>query len=183
MKYLKKITLIFILLLSTQGYSQKKLAILPFTFSDNGHISVQEGKEAQQFLIGYINKKHKHFNVTVMNGRDVNVKLHKAGITADTMDDFTTSEIAEAVGADYILIGSIDKVLQGGWKFVVNVAIEVVMQRITKIYLIDFVKKYRCIFDLFTSAITQKVTIIECWIDSWKLDNDIEIFNFGLIVA
>ena len=113
MNYLKKITLIFIILFSAQGYSQNKLAILPFAFTDNGNVSVQEGKEAQQFLIGYINKKHKHFNVTVMNARDVNVGLHKAGITTETVDDFTTSEIADAVGADYVLIGSIDKVLQG----------------------------------------------------------------------
>ncbi|MCK5907240.1 MAG: hypothetical protein KAG37_06590 [Flavobacteriales bacterium] len=113
MNYLKKITLIFIILFSVQGYSQNKLAILPFAFTDNGNVSVQEGKEAQQFLIGYINKKHKHFNVTVMNARDVNVGLHKAGITSETIDDFTTSEIADAVGADYVLIGSIDKILQG----------------------------------------------------------------------
>ena len=113
MNYFKKITVVFIFLFSVQGYSQNKLAILPFAFTDNGNVSVQEGKEAQQFLIGYINKKHKHFNVTVMNARDVNVGLHKAGITAETIDDFTTSEIADAVGADYVLIGSIDKVLQG----------------------------------------------------------------------
>ena len=89
------------------------MAVLPFSFTDNGNISVQEGKEAQKYLIGYINKKHKHFNVTVMNSRDVNVGLHKAGITTETLDDFTTSEIAEAIGADYVLIGSIDKILQG----------------------------------------------------------------------
>ena len=113
MNYLKKITVVLILLFSIQGYSQNKLAILPFSFSDNGNISVQEGKEAQQYLIGYINKKQKHFNVTVMNARDVNVKLHKAGITTKNLDDYTTSEIAEVVGADYVLIGSIDKILQG----------------------------------------------------------------------
>ena len=35
-----------------------------------------------------------------MNARDVNVKLHKAGITPQTLDDYTSKEIAEAIGAD-----------------------------------------------------------------------------------
>lgn len=113
MKHINQLLLIFILLFSINIQAQEKLAILPFVFSDNGHQSIQEGKEAQQFLIGFIHKKHKHFNITVINARDVNVALHKAGITNETMDDFTTSEIAEAVGADYILMGSIDKILQG----------------------------------------------------------------------
>jgi len=122
MKYLKQISLILALIFSTQINAQNKLAVLPFAFSDNGHTSIQEGKEAQQFLIGYIKKKQKHFNVTLLNARDVNVKLHKAGITNESMDDFTTTEIAEAIGADYILMGSIDKVLKGN--STVNVSTE-----------------------------------------------------------
>jgi len=98
---------------SVAAYGQKTLAILPFVATEDGHFSEQLGKEAQQYLIGYISKKQKHFNVTLLNARDVNVKLHKAGITPQTLDDFTTEEIADAVGADYILIGSIDKTVQG----------------------------------------------------------------------
>ena len=113
MNILKIKIIVLAILFSVHGYSQGKLAILPFAFSDNGQVSIQEGKEAQQFLIGFIKKKHKHFNVTVINARDVNVALHKAGITNETIDDFTTTEIANALDADYILMGSIDKILQG----------------------------------------------------------------------
>jgi len=110
---LKSITLILLLLVTTIAFAQDKLAVLPFAFTNNGHVSVENGKEAQKFIIQYIQKKQKHFKVTVLNDRNVNVLLHKAGITPETVDDFTIKEIAEVVGADYILIGSIDKTLQG----------------------------------------------------------------------
>ncbi len=113
MKLLKQISLLLVLAFSINGYSQEKLAILPFTFTDNGHLSEQEGKNAQKYLIEYINKKQKHFKVKAMNARNINVALHKAGITIESLDDYTTKEIADAVGADYILLGSIDKTLQG----------------------------------------------------------------------
>lgn len=93
--------------------AQETIAILPFTFTDDGRPSPQEGKQAQSFLIGYIEKKQKHFRVKPLNARDVNVALHKAGITADNLDDYTIKELAEVVKADYILIGSVDKSLQG----------------------------------------------------------------------
>ena len=48
-----------------------------------------------------------------MNARDVNVALHKAGITVETLDNYTIKEIADVVHADYILLGSIDKTLEG----------------------------------------------------------------------
>jgi len=114
MNHLKKTVFFFILLLSTLAFSQETVAILPFTFSDDGHISIQKGKEVQQFLIDYIHKKGKHFNVTTLNGRDITVALNKAGITPETIDNFTTSEIAEAIGgADYILMGSVDRSFEG----------------------------------------------------------------------
>ena len=114
MNHLKKTVFFFTLLLSALAFSQETVAILPFTFSDDGHISIQKGKEVQQFLIDYIHKKGKHFNVTTLNGRDITVALNKAGITPETIDNFTTSEIAEAIGgADYILMGSVDRSFEG----------------------------------------------------------------------
>ena len=113
MKKTGNLVLILMLLLPVYSFGQETLAILPFAATDNGHPNEQLGKEAQQYLIGYISKKQKHFKVTPMNARDVNVKLHKAGITAQNLDDYTTKEIADAVGADYILIGSLDKTVQG----------------------------------------------------------------------
>ncbi len=114
MKYLKHLILFVFLLLSITTFSQETVAILPFTFSDDGHISIQKGKEVQQFIIDYIHKKAKHFNVITKNGRDVTVALNKAGITPETIDNFTTSEIAEAIGgADYILMGSVDRSFEG----------------------------------------------------------------------
>ena len=92
---------------------QETVAVLPFTATENGQPNEQLGKEAQQYLITYFTKKQKHLKVVPMNARDVNVKLHKAGITPQNLDDFTTKEIAEAVGADYILLGTIDKSVQG----------------------------------------------------------------------
>ena len=41
------------------------------------------------------------------------VTLNKAGITPETFDIFTTKEIADAIGADYILIGSVDRSFEG----------------------------------------------------------------------
>ena len=114
MKHLKKLILLFTLFLSTTAFTQETVAILPFTFTDDGHLSISKGKEAQHFLIDYIHRKGKHFNVTVLNGRDITVALNKAGITPDTIDNFTTQEIAEAIGgADYILLGSIERSFEG----------------------------------------------------------------------
>lgn len=59
-------------------------------------------------------QKGKHFNVTVLNGRDITVALNKAGINSETIDNFTTQEIAEAIGSpDYILMGSVDRSFEG----------------------------------------------------------------------
>jgi hypothetical protein len=113
MKSLKILITAFILFLSTIAISQETVAILPFTFTENGHLSEQQGKEAQQYLIGYITKKQKHFKATPLNARNVNVALHKAGITTANFDDFTIQELSNVVHADYILLGSIDKSLEG----------------------------------------------------------------------
>lgn len=113
MKNLKKSVLLVLFLTSVVAFSQESIAILPFTFTDDGHLSIQKGKEAQQFLINYIQKKQKHFKVVPLNSRDVNVTLNKAGITPETFDNFTTNEIADAIGADYILIGSVDRSFEG----------------------------------------------------------------------
>ncbi len=113
MKRLRIFILALVLIVSVSGYSQETVAILPFAFTEDGHVVAQHGKDAQQFLIGYFQKKQKHFKVRPLPARDVNVALHKAGITPETLDDFTTKEIADVVKADYILIGSIDKTVQG----------------------------------------------------------------------
>ena len=114
MKHLKKLVFLFLLFLSTYTFSQETVAILPFTFTDDGHLSISKGKEVQNFLIDYIHRKGKHFNVTVLNGRDITVALNKAGITPETIDNFTTQEIAEAIGGtDYILMGSVERSFEG----------------------------------------------------------------------
>jgi len=112
-EYTKIILLAIFLCLSMTGKSQESLAILPFAFADDGHVSEQLGKEAQQFLAQYISKKQKHFTVVPKNSRDLNVALKKAGITLETFDDFTTSEIADAVDADFVLLGSVDRTFEG----------------------------------------------------------------------
>ena len=113
MNQIKSILFSALLFISTIVVSQETVAILPFTFTENGHVSEQLGKEAQQYLIGYIIKKQKHFKATPLNARNVNVALHKAGITAANIDDYTIKEIADVIHADYILLGSIDKSLEG----------------------------------------------------------------------
>jgi len=123
MKHLKKLVLLFILFFSLPTFSQETVAILPFTFTDDGHLSISKGKEVQQFLIDYIQKKGKHFKVTVLNGRDITVALNKAGITPDTIDNFTTKEISEAIGgADYILMGSVERSFEGTTNLETNFA-------------------------------------------------------------
>ena len=113
MTYLKSLVLFVLIFFSLPSFSQESLAILPFTFTDDGHLSIQKGKETQQFLISYIQKKQKHFKVSPLNARDINVALNKAEITAETIDNFTTKEIAEVLGADYILMGSVDRSFEG----------------------------------------------------------------------
>lgn len=113
MKNFKILLLAAFISFSFSVKSQETLAILPFTFADDGHISEQLGKEAQQFLIQYILKKQKHFTVDPKNARDINVMLKKAGITIETLDDFTTGEIAEILDTDYVLLGSIDRTFEG----------------------------------------------------------------------
>lgn len=113
MTYLNSLIIFVLIFTSLPSFSQESLAILPFTFTDDGHLSIQKGKETQQFLISYIQKKQKHFNVTPLNARDINVALNKAEITAETMDNFTTKEIADVLGADYILMGSVDRSFEG----------------------------------------------------------------------
>ena len=110
---MKKILFIISMLFSIVTYAQETVAVLPFNFIENGNPSSQLGKEAQQFLIDYLQKKQKHIKVTPLNARTVNVALHKAGITPDTYDDYTIKEIADIVKADYILIGSITKNQEG----------------------------------------------------------------------
>lgn len=110
---MKKLLLILLVLISATTFSQQTVAILPFGFTVDGNPSPQTGKEAQQYLIGWMLKKQKHFKVTPLNARTVNVALHKAGITPETFDDYTIKEIADVVNADYILIGSIDKSQEG----------------------------------------------------------------------
>jgi len=123
MKILKIITVLTILIFTNAVLAQETLAILPFTFTDDGHISIEKGKEVQHFLIDYINKKSKHFNVTTINGRDITVALNKAGITPETIDNFTTKEIAEAIGgADYILMGSVGRSFEGTTNLETNFA-------------------------------------------------------------
>jgi len=123
MKKNKNLVLVFVIFLTLTSYCQETVAILPFIFTDDGHISVEKGKEVQHFLIDYINKKSKHFNVTTINGRDITVALNKAGITAETMDNFTTKEISEAIGgADYILMGSVSRSFEGTTNLETNFA-------------------------------------------------------------
>lgn len=113
MKPLKTLFFMAFLLSAITSLAQESIAILPFAFTNDGRVDEQKGKEAQQFLIQYIQKKQKHFKVTPMNARDINVALHKAGITLQTMDNFTTKEIADVLGTDYILMGTIDRTLEG----------------------------------------------------------------------
>ena len=123
MKHLKKLTFLFVLFLSTATFSQETVAILPFTFTDDGHLSISKGKEVQSFLIDYIHRKGKHFRVTVLSGRNITVALNKAGITPDTIDNFTIEEISDAIGgADYILMGSVERSFEGTTNLETNFA-------------------------------------------------------------
>ena len=44
---MKNILLIFLFFSNTELFSQESLAILPFAFTDDGHLSEVQGKEAQ----------------------------------------------------------------------------------------------------------------------------------------
>ena len=123
MKHLKKLAFLLVLFLTTAAFSQETVAILPFTFTDDGHLSISKGKEVQSFLIDYIHRKGKHFRVTVLSGRDITVSLNKAGITPDTIDNFTIEEISDAIGgADYILMGSVERSFEGTTNLETNFA-------------------------------------------------------------
>lgn len=113
MNTLKRIFFVIFCFGTLSAYSQETVAILPFSFTDEGHLSIEKGKEVQHFLSGYITKKQKHIKVTPLNTRDINVALNKAGITAETVDNFTTSEIAEVLNADFVLMGTVDRSFEG----------------------------------------------------------------------
>lgn len=123
MKNNKYFVLALIIIFSLNSYAQEKVAILPFSFTDDGHISVDKGKEVQHFLIEYFQKKSKHIKVTTLNGRDITVALNKAGISAETIDNFTIPEINDAIGgADYILLGSVSRSFEGTTNLETNFA-------------------------------------------------------------
>lgn len=119
----KNLVLVFVLFLTLTSYCQETVAVLPFNFTDDGHISIDKGKEVQHFLIEYIHKKSKHIKVITLNGRDITIALNKAGITPETIDNFAISEINEAIGgADYILLGSVSRSFEGTTNLETNFA-------------------------------------------------------------
>lgn len=83
-----------------------KVAILPFSFIQDGQPAAQEvSDEIQNELFAMLGK---HSGVyTVLSPRATNVKLNKAGITKANILNYTMAEICQVVGAEYVIDGMI----------------------------------------------------------------------------
>ncbi|RAI97671.1 hypothetical protein LX64_04974 [Chitinophaga skermanii] len=85
---------------------RNRVAILPFTVIHDGQdapqdVSFQIQSEAYHFL-------NKHAGVyTLVDPRTVNVALNKAGITKATFMNYSMDEIANALGVEYVVIGTV----------------------------------------------------------------------------
>lgn len=105
-----------------EEYSQdhEVLAIIPFTTRldlegdvDEGEIrklQEQEGRAVQDALQTYFGrgKRRKKFTVEFQNTEDTNAILAKNQVNFRTIDTYTTKELADMLGVDGIISGSLD---------------------------------------------------------------------------
>ena len=87
---------------------RNKIAILPFTFLKDGQITAQEvSEEVQNECFAFLSK---HSGVyTVIDPRNTNVKLNRAGITKATIMNYTMDDICKAIGVEYVVDGMISQ--------------------------------------------------------------------------
>ncbi|RFM26906.1 hypothetical protein [Deminuibacter soli] len=91
---------------STAEDRRNKVAILPFKFIEDGQNAAQEvSEEVQNECYDMLSK---HAGVyTVISPRATNVKLNKAGITRETIMNYTMEEISTILGVEYIVSGMV----------------------------------------------------------------------------
>ncbi|RYY37931.1 MAG: hypothetical protein EOP46_00820 [Sphingobacteriaceae bacterium] len=83
-----------------------KIAILPFVYlMDNQPGADEIGLKAQQDTYAYLSQHSAGY--TILDPRTTNALLIKAGATKDKMAGFTMKEIADILGAEYIVDGAV----------------------------------------------------------------------------
>lgn len=94
---------------ATQAASEdrrNKVAILPFAFTKDGQqVAPAVSEEVQNECYALLSK---HSGVyTVVGPRAINVKLNKAGITKENIQNYTMEELCHILGVEYVVDGMI----------------------------------------------------------------------------
>lgn len=91
---------------STAEERRNKVAILPFTFVQDGQNAAQEVSEQVQNECYALLSKHPGV-YKIVSPRAINVRLNKAGITKENMLNYTMAEICQILGVEYVLAGAV----------------------------------------------------------------------------
>lgn len=91
---------------STAEERKNKVAVLPFRFIQDGQNAADEvSEEVQNECYAFLSKHAGLYTIT--SPRATNVKLNKAGITRETMKNYTMEEICKILGVEYIVDGMV----------------------------------------------------------------------------
>jgi TolB-like protein len=83
-----------------------KIAVLPFTYLiDNQPGADEVGYKAQEDAYSFLSKHSAGY--TILDPRTTNAKLIQAGVTKDKMMGFTMKDIADILGVEYLVDGSV----------------------------------------------------------------------------
>lgn len=83
-----------------------KIAVLPFTFLMDKQPGAEEiGYEAQDATYVFLSKHAPGY--TILDTKTTNVLLIKNGVTKDKMAGFTTKEICDILGVEYLIEGTV----------------------------------------------------------------------------
>jgi TolB-like protein len=91
---------------ASQADRRNKIAILPFSFIQDGQNATQAVSEQVQNECYALLSKHSGV-YKVVSPRAVNVRMNKAGITKENMLNYTMAEMCQLLGVEYILEGMI----------------------------------------------------------------------------
>lgn len=95
-----------ITMVASPAEHHNKIAILPFTFlMDNQPGADAIGMKAQQDTYALLSQHAAGY--TILDPRTTNAKLVQAGITKDKMIGFTMKNLADVLGVEYIIDGTV----------------------------------------------------------------------------
>lgn len=98
---------------ATTGNHSNKIAILPFSYVADGQTgSIEASQRVQNECYAFLSKHSGPY--VVVDNRTVNMLLQRAGITLQTMSNFTMKEICDKLDVSFIVTGmvTVDKTNQ-----------------------------------------------------------------------